>query len=73
MKLFFIFIALFVFGKITAQPYLIENRDKEVNFYDIKNSYTDFYKSSELKRGIGLKPYLRWEYFWEERVYPSGK
>ncbi len=45
---------------------------KEFNFYDIQNSFNDYWKDKPIERSKGYNPYKRWEYFMEPRVYPSG-
>jgi photosystem II stability/assembly factor-like uncharacterized protein len=59
---------------VEAQPWLlnIDNKQKQ-NFYEIQRSFNDYWKGRNFKeKGKGWKPYKRWEWFWEQRVYPSG-
>ncbi|MDI1354976.1 MAG: T9SS type A sorting domain-containing protein [bacterium] len=44
-----------------------------VNFYEIQKQFNAFYKDQDLsQKSIGYKAFKRWEYFVEQRVYPSG-
>lgn len=43
------------------------------NFYEIQATANDYFKDKDINEpGIGYKPYKRWEYFVEPRVYPTG-
>jgi len=71
-----LFLNIFIFtASITAQPWADGVGD---NFYSIKNN---FYKWSNNKSTVklqksgnvaGYKQFKRWEWFWEQRVYPTG-
>lgn len=47
-------------------------QDPDVNFYDVKNSFEDYWNGKTIEKGKGWKQFKRWEYFTEERVFPSG-
>ncbi|MCE3227011.1 MAG: hypothetical protein K0S32_1562 [Bacteroidetes bacterium] len=43
------------------------------NFYDIQKAFNDYWQDKDITvKGIGYKPFKRWEYMVEPRVYPSG-
>lgn len=47
--------------------------NKNLNFYEIQsNAYNYFSKIDTTEKGVGWKPFKRWEHFWEVRVYPTG-
>jgi PKD repeat protein len=43
------------------------------NFYEIQAVFEAQWSGKATERGSGYKPFKRWEYFMEERVYPSGE
>lgn len=44
------------------------------NFYEIQQAAYEYWKDKDTtQRSIGWKPFKRWEYFWEQRVYPTGE
>ncbi len=60
---------------VNAQPW-IQNAKKtgDKNFYEIQKSSQDYWTGKNIKeKGKGWKPFKRWEWFWEQRVYPNGK
>jgi hypothetical protein len=46
---------------------------EDANFYDIQQAFNAYWKDKKPERGKGYKPFRRWEYFMEPRVYPTGK
>ena len=50
---------------------MMENMDG--NFYTIRKAFDDYWKDRTIERGNGWKQFKRWEYFWEQRVYPHGR
>ena len=76
---FICIISLFVAaaGFLKAQPWMqapYMNSDKSnANFYDVKNAFNEWSQDKNLKKTKGIKPYKRWEWFWESRVYPTGQ
>jgi PKD repeat protein len=43
------------------------------NFYDVQNAFNTYWTGKDTKqKGKGWKPFKRWEWFTEQRVYPSG-
>ena len=70
-----IIICLFSGGNIYGQPWMKTSglkSAKELNFYDIQNSFNAYWKDKPIERSKGYNPFKRWEYFMEPRVYPSG-
>ncbi len=71
-KVFFI-TALFLSGtQLHAQPWVNES-DSLKNFYDIQRNFNEYWKDREIEKGMGWKQFRRWEYFWEQRVAPTGE
>jgi photosystem II stability/assembly factor-like uncharacterized protein len=50
-----------------------EKTSESPDFYDIQKAFYRYWTNKEPEKGKGYKPYRRWEYFMEPRVYPSGK
>ncbi len=69
-----IFTALAAVSPTLSQPWM-ENffANGEVNFYEIQKAFYDYTDTAENaeKRG-GWKQFKRWEWYWEQRVYPEG-
>lgn len=65
----------FAFAKegVEGTPKFIKMmKDPKVNFFDVKKEADNYFKDRDKGRGSGWKQYKRWEYFWGERLYPSG-
>lgn len=56
-----------------AQKWAEMLHDGRANFYEIQAAFEAEWSGKENERGSGWKPYKRWEYDTEERVYPSGE
>lgn len=58
-----------------AQPWADDqNGNPKKNFYEIQKAAQEYWKDKDITiKGKGWKPYKRWEWFWEQRVYPSGE
>lgn len=78
---------LFVIEILPAQDWASKISDPSVNFYTVQQSFNKYWKKEERKEkfksffsfgpkteegGEGYTMYKRWEYFVEQRVYPSG-
>jgi len=48
-------------------------QDHSVNFYDVQESFNDYWENQIIEKGKGWKQFKRWEYFWEQRLYPTGE
>jgi hypothetical protein len=43
------------------------------NFYEIQKAFNEYWKDKDITiKAIGYKPFKRWEYLVEPRVYPTG-
>jgi len=47
-------------------------QDHDVNFYEVQEAFNEHWGDKGYERGKGFKQYKRWEYFMEQRVYPTG-
>lgn len=56
-----------------AQKWAEMLHDGRANFYEIQEEFESTWSGMESERGSGWKPFKRWEYETEERVYPSGE
>ncbi len=78
MKLFNTTLLLFIFSSccihvLSAQDdwrTMIQNQD--LNFYDIQRAYEQEMGNTPYQKGLGIKQYKRWEYYWESRVDEQG-
>lgn len=64
---------MFCCSTIMAQEYLKLMNDENADFYDIKKSAGKYFDIKGKSKGSGYKQYKRWEWFMEERVFPSGE
>ncbi len=56
-----------------AYPYWIDMmKDHSVNFYEVQKAFNEYFADRFTGKGSGWKQFKRWEYFMEQRVYPSG-
>jgi len=54
-------------------PYWIEMmQDHDVNFYDVQRAFNTYWEGREVTKGCGFKPFKRWEYRMQDRIYPDG-
>lgn len=67
------FMMLFFTSLSFSQPWMNGLKNNNNDFYAIKKSFSEWSAGKDLKKLKGFKNYKRWEYFWEQRVYPSGK
>ena len=65
----------FAISFLNAQP--MNNHkgaDEKTNFYELQKSFNDYWKDKDFtEKGKGWKPFKRWEWFWEQRVHPTGE
>ena len=59
-------------GDNSTPEWVIMMQDQNVNFYDVQKSANNYYETHPKGKGSGWKQFKRWEYFTEQRVYPSG-
>lgn len=59
---------------ITAQEqdWRLMIQDPSANFYDIQDAYEREMGGIPYTKGLGMKQYKRWEYYWESRVDEQG-
>ncbi len=76
MKQLFTIILVIVSFTAFSQPWLnkkyIENNNPD-NFYIIQKAFYKWADEKNLKTEKGIKRFKRWEWFYEPRVYPTGK
>lgn len=59
---------------LRAQPW-VQNAGQPAgqNFYDLQRSFNNYWRNKNPKeRGKGWRPFKRWEWFWSQRVFPTG-
>ncbi len=57
---------------VNAQEWVAKMNDTTANFYEIKAAFDKYWKDKPYERGKGYKAFMRWAWFTEPRVYPSG-
>ena len=65
----FLFFPLILFSQQWVDKVPVEERD---NFYKQQDEFNKFWAGKTPERGSGWKQFKRWEWFWEQRVYPTG-
>jgi len=53
-------------------PWVHMVNDNDANFYDIQKAAVEYYNTHSQGKGSGWKQFKRWEYFMEQRVFPTG-
>ena len=73
-SLLYIIIFISVIADTAAQPWSINHQDStRSNFYSIQNNFNLYWaKFDTIPRGKGYNQYKRWEWYWEQRVFPTG-
>lgn len=71
MKYLFLLLLLFSLS-INAQSWVEMMHDSDENFFDVQEAFNDEWENKEYEKGNGWKQFKRWEWFMEQRVYPSG-
>lgn len=56
-----------------SQEWYENMNDRSVNFYEVQEAFNEYWEGREIEKGKGWKQFKRWEYFWEQRLYPSGE
>ena len=59
-------------GQTRYPAYIDKMNDPSVNFYDVVDSFNEYWEGQSVEKGRGWKQFKRWEAFMEPRVYPSG-
>ncbi|HGY54232.1 MAG TPA: T9SS type A sorting domain-containing protein [Caldithrix abyssi] len=70
---FSIIILLILILPLFGQDWVQKMERMDTDFYSIQKSFNEYWKDRPIERGKGWKQFKRWEYFWEQRVYPSGQ
>ncbi|MDI9339985.1 MAG: PKD domain-containing protein [Sediminibacterium sp.] len=55
-----------------SQKWVEMMQDPNANFYDIQREFNAYWKDRPYERGRGYRAFRRWEWFMQQRVYPSG-
>lgn len=55
-----------------SQPWMQNITDDNPTFYDVQESFYDYWKDKPVGKGQGYKQFKRWEWYWESRVYADG-
>lgn len=63
----------FTCNNLFAQKWASMLQEGRANFYEIQATFESEWSGKDTVRGSGWKPYKRWEFDTEERVYPSGE
>src|SRR3989337_3475461 len=87
-KLIALLTFVFMFSSVSfSQDWVKKMQDPNVNFYDVQQSFNNYWKKEEKKEKFksffsfsnnsekeneGYMMYKRWEQYMEPRVYPSG-
>ena len=71
-KLFLLTIVFSPFFYANSQEYATMMENSESNFYDIQESFENYYEGKEYEKGKGYKQFKRWEDFMKPRVYPAA-
>ncbi len=70
---YYILIFSLLSSMMFAQEWVKKMEDPNVNFYEVQREFQEYWQGKEIPKGAGWKPFKRWEYFMEPRVYPSGE
>jgi photosystem II stability/assembly factor-like uncharacterized protein len=66
-------IFMFISCHLLRAQQWIEMMDAGVDFYTIRDSFNQLWDNVPYERGKGYKQFKRWEWFMEQRVYPTGE
>ncbi len=76
---------MFAFTNINAQTSEVSennstpewvNKDEKPKgkiFYDVQKAFNEYFETHDNGKGSGWKQFKRWEWFMEQRVFPSGE
>lgn len=82
--LFLVLVLVFFTPVLKSQPWMDNLKSRlpspelgtshQWNFYEIQQAAYEYWRDKDTtQRSIGWKPFKRWEYFWEQRVFPTGE
>jgi len=56
-----------------SQGWFEKVKNPNANFYELQQAFNEYWKDKDTRvKGGGYKQFKRWEYFMEQRVFPSG-
>ncbi len=73
VKILSIAYAILLSNSVIAQSWVDLMQNDTANFYDIQSSFNTYWTGRPYEKGKGFKAFKRWEYFTEQRVFPTGK
>ena len=73
MKKILLLTAFIIFtSPIFAQPWLdIMNNNAGTDLNTVRSSFNEYWQGRKEERGTGIKPFKRWEWFWDQRLAPN--
>ncbi len=73
MKKIIPFIILVIIALHSKSQEFVEKMDNpNANFYETQQAFYDYFEGKPYEKGKGFRQFKRWEWFMEQRVYPSG-
>lgn len=58
---------------VSGQEFVEKMANESVNFYEVQKSFNEYYAGKPYEKGKGFKQFKRWEWFTDQRVFPSGE
>ncbi|MCK9421540.1 MAG: hypothetical protein M0Q38_02980 [Bacteroidales bacterium] len=71
LVILFLLIMIFIGGRTEAQN-KPSGKQPALNFFEVRKQFNDYWKDRKITKGLGYKPFRRWEWFWEQRVGRDG-
>ncbi len=68
--LIFVFFSTTLIGQSSWQEKI---QNPQVNFYDVQNAFETELGDLPYQKGLGIKQFRRWEYYWDGRVNEKGE
>lgn len=72
-SLFFLLSINIVAQDTAIPPHIQMARSGNANFFDMQRSFNQYYQSRANGKSTGYKQFKRLEYWWEQRLYPTGE
>lgn len=69
----FMLLALVICQGLNAQPWIENLKSENPTFQEIQQSFNDYWEGKPIEKGKGIKPFKRWEWFWESRLLANGE
>jgi len=73
IKILSIVLSIALSDSAKAQTWVDLMQNDTVNFYTVQSAFNTHWLGKPMEKGKGFKAFKRWEYFTEQRVFPSGK